>query len=399
LQRRDLVALVVIGTVIAGVMLSARPIPVPPSTATASTPTTAPTPTLDVPDSSSAPDLGSLQEDIGSVLVVSWRGPAISPDLLSLLDDGRVGGVLLFASNFSGPAGLKALSDSLQALASSACLDHPILVMLDQEGGQVNRVQADFAPPSELVVGAGGADHVRMVERASAVGLHQLGVGLNLAPVADVRTNPRDQVIGDRSFGSNPAVVSPLVGAAVQGLHEGGVGATLKHFPGLGGAAGDPHVAIPTDPESEAQWEQVQMPAFAAGIAAGADAVMTTAVYVPGLGAGSMPAMFSAPVVSRLRTQLGFGGVIISDSVSIGGIGARYSLPEATLLALAAGNDLVLLGNGDPAYEGEAMAAVRSAVLSGRLDRAALHESALRVNRLRDRWGRRFTHCRAVKAV
>jgi Beta-glucosidase-related glycosidases len=389
----------VIGTVIAGVMLSARPIPVPPSTATASTPTTAPTPTLDVPDSSSAPDLGSLQEDIGSVLVVSWRGPAISPDLLSLLDDGRVGGVLLFASNFSGPAGLKALSDSLQALASSACLDHPILVMLDQEGGQVNRVQADFAPPSELVVGAGGADHVRMVERASAVGLHQLGVGLNLAPVADVRTNPRDQVIGDRSFGSNPAVVSPLVGAAVQGLHEGGVGATLKHFPGLGGAAGDPHVAIPTDPESEAQWEQVQMPAFAAGIAAGADAVMTTAVYVPGLGAGSMPAMFSAPVVSRLRTQLGFGGVIISDSVSIGGIGARYSLPEATLLALAAGNDLVLLGNGDPAYEGEAMAAVRSAVLSGRLDRAALHESALRVNRLRDRWGRRFTHCRAVKAV
>jgi beta-N-acetylhexosaminidase len=399
LQRRDLVAFVVIGTVIAGVLLSARPIAVPPPTATASTPTTAPTPTLDAPDSSSAPDLGSLQEDIGSVLVVSWRGPAISPDLLSLLDDGRVGGVLLFASNFSGPAGLKALSESLQALASSACLDHPILVMLDQEGGQVNRVQADFAPPSELVVGAGGADHVRMVERASAVGLHQLGVGLNLAPVADVRTNPRDQVIGDRSFGSNPAVVSPLVGAAVQGLHEGGVGATLKHFPGLGGAAGDPHVAIPTDPESEAQWERVQMPAFAAGIAAGADAVMTTAVYVPGLGAGSTPAMFSAPVVSRLRTQLGFAGVIISDSVSIGGIGARYSLPEATVLALAAGNDLVLLGNGDPAYEGEAMAAVRSAVLSGRLDRAALHESALRVNRLRDRWGRRFTHCRAVKAA
>jgi beta-N-acetylhexosaminidase len=399
LQRRDLVAFVVIGTVIAGVLLSARPIAVPPPTATASTPTTAPTPTLDAPDSRSAPDLGSLQEDIGSVLVVSWRGPAISPDLLSLLDDGRVGGVLLFASNFSGPAGLKALSESLQALASSACLDHPILVMLDQEGGQVNRVQADFAPPSELVVGAGGADHVRMVERASAVGLHQLGVGLNLAPVADVRTNPRDQVIGDRSFGSNPAVVSPLVGAAVQGLHEGGVGATLKHFPGLGGAAGDPHVAIPTDPESEAQWERVQMPAFAAGIAAGADAVMTTAVYVPGLGAGSTPAMFSAPVVSRLRTQLGFAGVIISDSVSIGGIGARYSLPEATVLALAAGNDLVLLGNGDPAYEGEAMAAVRSAVLSGRLDRAALHESALRVNRLRDRWGRRFTHCRAVKAA
>jgi beta-N-acetylhexosaminidase len=395
-RRQDLISFAVIGAVIAGVMLSARPIAQP----ELSLPPSAPAPIAPVipaPAPSSGPDLGSLQEDIGSVLVVSWRGTELSPDLLSLLGDGRVGGVLLFASNFDGPQGLLALSNTLQAIASTACLDHPILVMLDEEGGQVTRVPADFAPPSQLLVGAGGADHVRAVERASAAGLHQLGVGLNLAPVADVRTNPRDQVILDRSFGSSPGRVAPLVGAAVQGLHDGGVGATLKHFPGLGGAAGDPHVAIPTDPESEAQWEQVQMPAFAAGIAAGADAVMTTAVYVPGLGGGDMPAMFSAPVVGRLRTQLGFGGVIVSDSVSMAGIGARYSLPEATVLALAAGNDMVLLGNGDPAYEGDAMAAVRAAVLSGRLDRAALHASAMRVNALRDKWGRRFAHCRAVK--
>jgi beta-N-acetylhexosaminidase len=260
-------------------------------------------------------------------------------------------------------------------------------------------VQAAFAPPSELVVGAGGAEHVRAVERTSAAGLHQLGVGLNLAPVADVRTNPGDQVIGDRSFGSSAAIVTPLVGAAVEGLHDGGVGATLKHFPGLGGAAGDPHFAIPTDPVSEEQWQRLQMPAFQAGIAAGADAVMTTAVYVPGLGGGSTPAMFSAPVVSRLRTQLGFGGVIVTDSLSMGGVGARYSLPEATILALAAGNDLVLLGNGDPGYEREAMAAVTAAVQSGRLDRVKLHESAMRVNQLRDKWGGRFRHCRALRTA
>ena len=395
-KARDLIAFAVLGTVIAGVMLSARPIAQPELSTRPSSPAPI-APIQPVPDSSAGPDLGSLQDDIGSVLVVSWRGTEISPSLRSLLDDGRVGGVLLFASNFNGPQGLRALSDTLQTIASSACLDHPILVMLDEEGGQVTRVPADFAPPSQLLAGSGGAAHVRALERASAAGLHQLGVGLNLAPVADVRTNPRDQVILDRSFGSNPGQVAPLVGAAVQGLHDGGVGATLKHFPGLGGAAGDPHVAIPTDPESEAQWEQVQMPAFAAGIAAGADAVMTTAVYVPGLGGGNVPAMFSAPVVGRLRTQLGFGGVIVSDSVSMAGIGARYSLPEATVLALAAGNDMVLLGNGDPAYEEEAMAAVRTAVLSGRLDRAALHASAMRVNQLRDRWGRRFAHCRAVK--
>ncbi len=347
---------------------------------------------------STAPDVASLQDDIGSVLVVSQTGTVMSPTLRSLLVHGRVGGVLLFASNFKNAAGLLAWTDRLRSLAASACLDHPILVMVDEEGGRVNQVQASFAAPSELVAGEGGPNHVRALEHAAAAGLHRLGVGLDLAPVADVRTNPNDLVIGDRSFGPNTTTDAPLVAAAVEGLHDGGVGATLKHFPGLGGAAGDPHVAIPTDTESLAYWERTQMPAFKAGIAAGADAVMTTAVYVPGLGAGSTPAMFSAPVVGRLRTQLGFGGVIMTDSVSLGGIGARYTLPQATVLALAAGNDLILLSNGDPAYERSAMAAVRTAVLSGRIDRTRLHESAMRVNRLRDEWGLPFTHCRPAAA-
>jgi beta-N-acetylhexosaminidase len=357
-------------------------------------PVVVPTP---VPVASPTPDLGNLDDDIGSVMVVSTRGTDISPALLSLLTDGKVGGVLLFGSNFgSSPAGLRAWSDRLQAIASTGCLAHPILLMTDEEGGQVNQVRATYAPPSQLVVGEGGAEHVRAIERASATGLRAAGLGLDLAPVADVRTNARDDVIGDRSFGSSSGYVGPLVAAAVQGFHDAGLGATLKHFPGLGGAAGDPHVAVPTDPESEAQWERVQMPAFEAGIAAGADAVMTTAVYVPGLGGAGMPALFSAPVVSKLRTMLDFGGVIMTDSLSMGGIGVRWSLPEAAVLAVAAGNDLLLLSNGDPVYEADAIAAVRAAVLSGRLDRAALHASAMRVNALRDRFGRRFTHCRPM---
>jgi beta-N-acetylhexosaminidase len=284
-------------------------------------------------------------------------------------------------------------------LASAACLDHPILVMVDQEGGQVNNVRASFAAPSQLSVGSSGAANVRAVERRVGAGLRQLGVGLDLAPVADVRTNPKDLVIGDRSFGSSTQAVAPLVAAAVKGLHDGGAGATLKHFPGLGGAAGDPHVAIPTDNETAAQWARVQMPVFKAGVDAGADVVMTTAVYVPGLGAGHTPAMFSAPVVSRLRTQLGFQGVIMTDSLSMGGIGAHYSLPQAAVMAFAAGNDLVLLSNGDPLYEGKAMSAMQLAVSSGRINREKLHESALRVNQLRDKWGVPLTPCSSSPAA
>jgi len=389
-RRRNLLALVLVVAMVDGAVLIAAEWPRP-SQSSALLPAGTVAPTSPAPTAS--PGLTGLQDDIGAVLVVSQRGTAISPTLRSLLAKGRVGGVLLFASNFTSAAGLKAWSDTLQAIASAACLDHPILLMLDQEGGRVNRVQGSFAPPSQLVAGMGGAQRVRALERSSAIGLRRLGVNLDLAPVADVRTNPRDLVLGDRSFGSDPARVGPLVAAAVKGLHDGGVGATLKHFPGLGGAAGDPHFAIPTDRESEAQWARVQKPAFKAGIAAGADAVMTTAVYVPGLGAGNTPAMFYGPVVNRLRTRWVFQGVIATDSLSMGGIGARYSLPRAAVLALAAGNDMLLLGSGDPVNEAATMAAVRAAVLSGRIDRSKLHESAMRVNAMRDRWGRPFVHC------
>ncbi|MGZ5997529.1 MAG: glycoside hydrolase family 3 N-terminal domain-containing protein [Isosphaeraceae bacterium] len=394
-RRLAQLGLVVVVALLAGVILVGRPASPRFAAALATPSASSVVPPTQVPVTSPTPDLGSLDDDIGSVMVVSTRGTDISPTLLSLLTDGKVGGVLLFGSNFgSSPAGLRVWSDRLQAIASTACLAHPILLMTDEEGGQVTQVRASFAPPSELVAGAGGADHVRALERASATGLRSAGLGLNLSPVADVRTNPLDNVIGDRSFGSSSGYVAPLVAAAVQGMHDAGLGATLKHFPGLGGAAGDPHVALPTDPESEAQWERVQMPAFEAGIAAGADAVMTTAVYVPGLGGAGMPALFSAPVVSKLRTQLGFGGVIMTDSLSMGGIGVRWSLPDAAVLAIAAGNDLALLSNGDPGYEAQALAAVRAAVLSGRLDRVALHASAMRVNALRDQFGRGFIHCR-----
>lgn len=364
----------------------APPAPLARAVAGISPPPAAAAPTAEPPN---------LDADIGALMVLSWKATVDWSVVRTELVNDQIGGVLVFTANFGGtPQGVKEWSDRLQALASSECFDHPILVMTDEEGGAVANVKASWSPPWPAVMGTAGPDRVRELERINAAGLRAAGVGLNLAPVADVRTNPKDAIIGARSFGANPSYVAPLVGAAVEGLHQGGVGATVKHFPGLGGAAGDPHIAIPSDPETEAQWQRTQLPAFQAGVAAGTDAVMTTAVYVPGLGAGNVPALFSASVVNRLRTQLGFGGVIITDSLSMGGIAAKWSLQDAAVMAFAAGNDMLLLGNGDPGYEAAAIAAVRDAVKSGRLDRTRIHESAVRVNALRDRWGRRPIPCR-----
>jgi beta-N-acetylhexosaminidase len=376
---------VVVVALLAALVVIGQPSPSPRLTLAVSRPSPVPSP-------SAAP--WDLDADIGAVMVFSWRGAIPTESVLPVLARDQVGGVLLFTANFGGyAADLKVLNDRLQEVASSRCSAHPILVMLDEEGGAVSNVKDPWAPPWAREIALRGPDHVRDLERANGAGLAAAGVGLNLAPVADVRTNPRDGIIGDRSFGSSPSVVAPSVAAAVEGLHEGGVGATVKHFPGLGGAAGDPHVAIPTDPESETQWRAVQLPGFKAGIDAGADAVMVTAMYTPGLGSGSTPALFSSAIVGRLRGELGFSGVIATDSLSMWGIGQKWSLPEAAVMALAAGDDMLLLGAAYPADEDAAVAAVRAAVLSGRLDRTRLHESAVRVNALRDRWGRAPTPC------
>jgi beta-N-acetylhexosaminidase len=334
-------------------------------------------------------DAGALDltTALGQTVGVAFTGREVTPALRHLIVDLKVGTVVLLPSNFDGAAGLRHLTSELGALGREARLPAPLLVCLNQEGGRASAVH-DGVPemPSELVLGAGGPQAVRSAMAATARGLRALGVVLDLDPVSDIRTNPADEVIGDRAFGPTAGVVAPLVAAAVEGLHDGGVGSTVKHFPGLGGQAGDPHVALTTDPMTLDQWKATHAVAIGAGIAAGTDAVMTTEVVVPGLDPTGTPAVFSRRVVSMLRDGLHFGGVIITDSLSMGGIQARMTVPQAAVAALEAGNDLMLLSNGDPNYEARAVEAMRAAVEGGRVSLAAVRASAARVIALRGRY-------------
>ena len=322
------------------------------------------------------------------MMAASFGGPNITDGLKSLIVDEKVGTVLIFGDNFTDAGSLLRLATQLQRLGREAGLPAPLLVAVDEEGGRVMRVHDGVAAlPSEQELGARGPEGVRQAVAATAAGLHALGIQLNLAPVADLRSNPADAVIGDRSYGGDPAVVAPLVAAAVNGLHDGGVAATLKHFPGLGGAAGDPHRAMPFDPESLDRWAATQARSFKAGIDAGADAVMTTAVVVPGLDPSGTPALFSRAVVTGLlRDRLHFQGVIVTDGLGMGGITTLYGLPDATVAAVRAGNDLVLLNSADAAYQASAIEAVKQQVRAGAITMDQVQASAARVIALRARW-------------
>ena len=358
---------------------------VTPSEGPSASPTSAPTPTQSA-DPRPAPL--SLDMAVGQMMAASFGGPNVTDGLRHLILDQKVGTVLIFGDNFTDAASLGRLTAELRAIGREAGLPAPLLVAVDEEGGRVMRVRDGVAPlPSQLELAAGGPEGVRHAVADTAVGLHALGIELDLAPVADLRTNAADGVIGDRSYGSDPVVVGPLVAAAVTGLHDGGVGATLKHFPGLGGAAGDPHSAIPTDGESLGQWSASQARSFQAGIDAGADAVMTTAVVVPGLDPTRTPAVFSRAVVTGLlRDRLHFQGVIVTDGLGMGGITALYGLPDATVAAVRAGNDLVLLNTADAGYQASAIEAVKQQVRAGVISMDEVQASAARVIALRARW-------------
>jgi len=353
---------------------------------TTATPSPKATPSAPTPLARPAPL--TVDMAVGQMMAASFGGPNITQGLRHLILDEKVGTVLIFSDNFSDAASLLRLTTELQRLGREAGLPAPLLIAVDEEGGRVMRIHDGVAAlPSELALGARGPDGVRQAVAGTASGLHALGIQLDLAPVADLRSNPADGVIGDRSFGGDPSTVGPLVAAAVNGLHDGGVAATLKHFPGLGGAAGDPHSVMPTDPESLERWAATQARSFKAGIDAGADAVMTTAVIVPGLDPSGTPALFSRAVVTGLlRERLQFQGVIVTDGLGMGGITTLYGLSQATVAAVVAGNDLVLLNSADADYQASAIETVKQQVRSGAIPMEQVQASAARVIAMRARW-------------
>jgi beta-N-acetylhexosaminidase len=330
------------------------------------------------------------------MLAASLSGTVVTDGLRHLILDDKVGTVLLFRSNFGDSAGLRRWTAQLTALGRQAGLPAPLMVTTDEEGGTVDQV-ADGVQllPAASDLAAAGPAAVRGRVAAMASGLRADGIGLDLAPVADLRTNPADAVIGSRSFGGNASAVGPLVAAYVHGLHDSGVGATLKHFPGLGGAAGDPHQEVVTDPVTPAQWSATTARSFSAGISAGADAVMTTSLRVPNLDPSNRPALLSPVMVRLLRTTLHFDGVIVTDSLSMTAVGE--SMPKATVDAAMAGNDLLLMSSGSTALEDQADQMVLAAVRGGAVPQAQVEASAQRVLALHRRYSVTPTPIRAER--
>ena len=252
----------------------------------------------------------------------------------------------------------------------------PMLIAVDEEGGRVQRLRG-VVPRLPAAADQAG-DRVDVVEGRAlrhGIAMEELGFNVNLAPVVDVGAGPG---IGDRAFSDEADVVTELGMAWVRGLSRADVLPVVKHFPGHGAASGDSHAVLPSTPSLEELRERDLLP-FQAAVDSGLAAVMVGHLRVPGL-TGEMPASLSPQAVEGLlRGELGHGGLVVSDSLTMGAISDRWSIDEAAVLALAAGVDLAIIGNLDtvPAT----FDAVDRAVLEGRLSVERLDRAATNVLR------------------
>lgn len=320
-----------------------------------------------------------LRRDILTTLLPGFPGTEAPEWLLGRFRDG-LGGVCLFGGNIASAEQLLALNTALRAANPLA------VVAIDEEGGDVTRLFYDRGAPYPGNALLGRIDDPALTERVGrAVGeaLAATGCTVTFAPDVDVNSNPDNPVIGVRSFGTDPELAARHAAAWVRGIQSTGVAASAKHFPGHGDTATDSHLALPVvDLPLEVLRERELVP-FRAAIAAGSRTIMTSHILLPRLDA-EQPATLSPHIVQRLlRGELGFEGVIVTDALDMHGASGVHGIPEAAVLALAAGCDLLCIGSDNTdAQLDEIVYAVEDAIRAGRLPVERVREAAARVRGL-----------------
>ncbi|MEE1013840.1 MAG: glycoside hydrolase family 3 N-terminal domain-containing protein [Clostridia bacterium] len=291
-----------------------------------------------------------------------------------------VGGIMYKAKNLESPEQTKTMITNTKDYAAI-----PPFMAVDEEGGAVARVAdtlgtTKFSPMYDYR--AEGAEKAYEIGATLARDIRQFGFNQNYAPVADVWTNPSNTVISTRAFSDNPDAVAERVAAAVRGLQENGVIATLKHFPGHGDTAEDSHTGQAFSYKTLEELRACEFIPFRAGIEAGADFIMCAHINVPAV--DNLPATLSKTLVTDiLRNELGFHGVIITDAMEMNAIAGFYSPEESAVLAINAGCDMILC----PSDMVRAAEGILSAIQKGELTEARIDESVLRILTVKEKNG------------
>ena len=363
----------------------------PTETAEPST-TEAPEPTISVEEEKAQELLDSmtLEEKVYQLFIVTPRAltgfygvDIAGPATQEALQNYPVGGIIYFSENIYNEG---QISDMIRL--SQEYARYPLFIGVDEEGGRVSRLSSigvtDTLEPMATYGAQGDTARVREIGQTLGTQLGSVGFNIDFAPVADVVTNPNNTEIGDRSFSSDPQVAADMVAAMVGGLQSSGTISCLKHFPGHGSTEADSHEGLSVTSRTLEELQQTELIPFLAGIDAGAEMVMISHMSAPAITGDNTPCDLSPVIVTDLlREEMGFTGVVVTDSHEMGAITNYYGCGEAAVKAIAAGCDIVLM----PYNLDEAVGAVLTAIENGELTEARIDESVLRILTLKYRYG------------
>src|SRR5579883_1542507 len=336
----------------------------------------------------------SLDEELGQMIMVEWdEGGTFNNDLQEMLVNQHAGGIILytFNGNIQTRSQVTALTAAIQAHAKI-----PVLISIDQEGGEVNRLDPITGPrPSARDIGATNDPNVAEQQGESdGQILKQLGFNVNLAPDVDVQalsdaTFNASSMAGFeyRMYGTTPDKVTTFAGAYLEGLQDQGIIGTLKHWPGLGADTVDPHDALPTIQSSQDELNSVNFAPFRSLIAQGnVDMIMSTHILVPSYDK-TYPATLSPILINQvLRGDLGYQGVVITDGLYMRAISQHWTLSQAAVLAVEAGNDILLGPYNTQGVQG-VLNALSAAVKNGQISKARIDLSVERILALKIKYG------------
>ncbi|MCW4014219.1 MAG: beta-N-acetylhexosaminidase [Candidatus Bathyarchaeota archaeon] len=324
----------------------------------------------------------SLEEKIGQMLVVGFHGTTAPLHIIQWLNEGRIGGVILFARNITTPRQVHELTQSLHKAAK-----HPILIAIDQEGGTVARLREGYTEsPGAMALGA--ADDPMLTQQVSAIlgtELRALGVNWNLAPAIDITHNIDNPSVGTRSIGSDPEHVARHAKAQVTGFQKAGVAATAKHYPGKANTPVDPHVELPVITGDLDQMWNTDLVPFKAAIEANVTSILITHVQFRDIEPTYSSTLSPRIIQGLLREKMGYRGLVTTDCMEMKAVTNKYGPGESAVLAAIAGANIILFSH-TREYQEQVYTALLEAAKSGRIPLTNIDYSIERIKEVKQRY-------------
>jgi beta-N-acetylhexosaminidase len=326
----------------------------------------------------------SQTEKIGQMVLVGMDGTAVQPQVRSLIEERRVGGIILYGNNIESPKQLSELVNGLKQTNREAGAKLPLLLSADQEGGRVSRLPKEITafPASRLVGDTNDTKYAYGVGSALGEAMKAFGLNTDFAPVLDVNTNPNNPVIGDRAFGTTAKRVTDTGVQEMLGIKAQGVVPVVKHFPGHGDTSVDSHYGLPVVEHDLQRLRSVEFVPFASAIKEGAPVVMVAHILMTKLDPNTPASMSRIVIQNFLRTELGFNGVVMTDDMTMEAVGKTMAIGPAAVKAILAGADIVLVGH-DPSQQKAVLDAITEAVRNGDISQQEIDASVYRIAKLK----------------